>query len=142
MSVGIEHPVYSDSCLPEQSRCGSQNPRWDFVWRGRLGLKVDFEPVLPRSAGAGALPRSVVAVSTAGSGAIEAFCARLRRRLFVVACRIAKTQAPNDHDVSGTAPPSCMTSAQRSRIALNVSSMAALIFKYTRRPWRTILPAV
>ena len=35
-----------------------------------------------------------------------------------------------------------MMSAQRSRIALNMSSMAALIFKYTRRPWRTILPAV
>jgi len=35
-----------------------------------------------------------------------------------------------------------MTSAQRSRIALNVSSMAALILKYTRRPWRTIFPAV
>ena len=61
---------------------------------------------------------------------------------FMVGARFAKTLALIDYDVSGTAPPFCMMSAQRSRIAANTSSMAALIFKYTRRPWRTILPAV
>ena len=45
-------------------------------------------------------------------------------------------------DVSGMAPPSRMMRAQRSRIAANMSNMAALIFKNIRRPWRTILPAV
>ena len=51
---------------------------------------------------------------------------------------------PNEasQDVSGMAPPSRMMRAQRSRIAANMSDMAALIFKNIRRPWRTILPAV
>ena len=47
-----------------------------------------------------------------------------------------------DHDVSGMAPPSRMMLAQRSRIAANMSNMAAAICKKICRPWRTILPAV
>ena len=47
-----------------------------------------------------------------------------------------------DHDVSGMAPPSRMMLAQRSRIAANMSNMAAPICKKICRPWRTILPAV
>ena len=43
-----------------------------------------------------------------------------------------------DHDVSGMAPPSRRMRAQRSRIAVNKSNMAALIFKNICRPWRTI----
>jgi hypothetical protein len=35
-----------------------------------------------------------------------------------------------------------MMSAQRSRIAANISNTAALIFNTICRPWRTILPAV
>jgi len=49
---------------------------------------------------------------------------------------------PRDHDVSGMAPPSRMMLAQRSRIAANMSNMAAPICKKICRPWRTILPAV
>jgi hypothetical protein len=47
-----------------------------------------------------------------------------------------------DHDVSGMAPSSRMMLAQRSRIAANMSNMAAPICKKICRPWRTILPAV
>ena len=47
-----------------------------------------------------------------------------------------------DHDVSGMAPPSRMMLAQRSRIAANMSNVAAPICKKICRPWRTILPAV
>ena len=84
------------------------------------------------------LAEAMAPVSTACSGAIAAFHARLCCRRSRSARRFAKTLALNDHCVSEVAPPSCMMSAQRSRIALNMSSMAALIFKYTPFPWRTI----
>jgi hypothetical protein len=38
-------------------------------------------------------------------------------------------ESARDHDVSGMAPPSHIMRAQRSRIAANMSNMAALIFK-------------
>jgi hypothetical protein len=58
----------------------------------------------------------------------RSICARLRHRTVSCSARwIAKTKTPNDHDVSGTAPSSHMTRVQRSRIAPNISSMAALI---------------
>jgi hypothetical protein len=66
----------------------------DFVWRGRVGRKVDFQPVLRRAAGADALPGPVAAVSAAGSGAIEAFCARLRRRLLVFGVMDRENEKP------------------------------------------------
>ena len=50
----------------------------------RAGLKVDFQTVLRRMAGADALSSLVAAVLAADSGAVEAFCARLRRRRFVL----------------------------------------------------------
>jgi hypothetical protein len=93
-------------------------------------------------ASADALSRLVAAVSAADSGAVEAFCARVRRRRFVFGVTDRETKGPNDHDVSGTAPPSRMTRVQRSQIAAIISSMAALIFKHTCRLCRTILPAV
>jgi len=52
------------------------------------------------------------------------------------------TTSARDHDVSGMAPPSRMMRAHRSRMATNMSNMAAPICKKICRPWRTILPAV
>jgi hypothetical protein len=46
-----------------------------------------------------------------------------------------KNAAPGGQDVSGMAPSFRMTRAQHSRIAVNASSIAALIFKNTCRPW-------
>jgi hypothetical protein len=64
------------------------------------------------------------------------------RRRGVCGLPKARKSPAQGHDVSGTAPSSCMKRAQRSRIAEHMSSMAALIFKNTCRPWRTIAPAV
>src|SRR5450759_5448715 len=64
---------------------------------------------------------------------------RLRRRRSVARTGMRKCRA-RGQDVSGMAPPCCMMRAQRSRIAANMSNMAALIFKNICRPWRTILP--
>jgi hypothetical protein len=77
--------------------------------------------------GADALSSLVAVVSAADSGAAEAFARGSAIDGSCSARWIAKTKAPNDHDVSGTAPPSRMTRVQRSRIAPNISSMAALI---------------
>ena len=69
------------------------------------------------------------------------FQTQIRRWRLIV--RVAKsTTRARDHDVSGMAPPSRMMRAQRSRIAPNMSNMAAPICKKICRPWRTILPAV
>src|ERR1035437_2333213 len=55
---------------------------------------------------------------------------RLRRRRSVARTGMRKCRA-RGQDVSGMAPPSRMMRAQRSRIAANMSNMAALIFKNT-----------
>ena len=69
------------------------------------------------------------------------FQTQIRRWRLIV--RLPKsTTSARDHDVSGMAPPSRMMRAQRSRIAANMSNMAAPICKKICRPWRTILPAV
>src|ERR1035437_735718 len=61
-------------------------------------------------------------------------CARLRNRRRGV-CGLPKARKCRvpGQDVSGMAPPSRMTRAQHSRIAVNASSIAALIFKNTCR---------
>jgi hypothetical protein len=66
---------------------------------------------------------------------------RFRRSSAVLRMGIRKRRARH-YDVSGMMPPSCARRAQRSRIAANVASIAALIFKNSCRPWLTILPAV
>ena len=69
------------------------------------------------------------------------FQAQIRRWRLIV--RLPKsTTSARDHDVSGMAPPSRMMRAHRSRMAANMSNMAAPICKKICRPWRTILPAV
>ena len=69
------------------------------------------------------------------------FQTKIRRWRLIV--RLPKsTTSARDHDVSGMAPPSRMMRAHRSRIAANMSNMAAPICKKICRPWRTILPAV
>ena len=69
------------------------------------------------------------------------FQTQIRRWRLIVPVAKSTTRA-RDHDVSGMAPPSRMMRAQRSRIAANMSNMAAPICKKICRPWRTILPAV
>jgi hypothetical protein len=69
------------------------------------------------------------------------FQTQIRRWRLIV--RVPKsTTSARDHDVSEMAPPSRMMRAHRSRIAANMSNMAAPICKKICRPWRTILPAV
>jgi len=71
----------------------------------------------------------------------QGFQTQMRRWRLIV--RVPKsTTSARDHDVSEMAPPSRMMRAHRSRIAANMSNMAAPICKKICRPWRTILPAV
>jgi hypothetical protein len=61
----------------------TQNPRWTFERRIRVGLIAVFSPVLCHAVGTGVLPGLTIAVLAAGSGVVEAFFARLpHQRLF------------------------------------------------------------
>jgi hypothetical protein len=108
----------------------------------RDGLKVDFQPVLrltppPESSA----PADDDFNSERWRFRMSWARLRNRRRGVFGLPKARKCRAPGQ-DVSGMAPPSRMTRAQRSRIAANRGSMAALIFKNVCRLWRTILPAV
>ena len=104
------------------------------------GLRGDFRAVFYCSAAdlRGAGPREMI------SSPAPAISCRFGRGCAVggLAFRWTAKCPAGGQDESGIAPPSCMRRAQRSRIALNRSSMAALILKNICRPWRTILPAV
>jgi hypothetical protein len=76
------------------------------------------------------LPSGLAVSQVSGTAAPSGFIIPLPQR----------REGAGDHDVSGTAPPPRMTSAQSCRIVANMSNMAALIFKSIWRLWRTILP--
>ena len=80
-------------------------------------------------------PRAIFAI---GAGIFEGF----RRGSAMAVSGSQERNSAGDHDLSRMAPPSRMMRAQRSRIALNMSTMAAPILRNVCRPWRTILPAV
>src|SRR5487761_166530 len=127
---------------PWQQPLHTQNPRWQFEQHESHRLKGDFLPVFYCWAAdlRGVRPREIIAA------AAPAVSCRFGRGCAVGGLVFRSTATPTcragGQDVSGIAPPSCMRRAQRARIALNRSSMAALIFKTICRPWRTILPAV
>ena len=80
-------------------------------------------------------PRAIFAI---GAGIFEGF----RHGSAMAVSGSQERNSAGDHDLSRMAPPSRMMRAQRSRIALNMSTMAAPILRNVCRPWRTILPAV
>jgi hypothetical protein len=123
----------------------TQNPRLTFLaaQRGDLvgnclpgycGIRLNAPPQA-------ALCLSMTA-SAFGGGIFPVFRAQGRRRGRLVAPAGRQKCRARRYEVSGTALSSRRKHAQRSRIAVNTSSRAALIFRNTCRPCRTILPAV
>ena len=106
-----------------------------------LEAEWDFSPILGSATVAGFPPTDCAGNFFREGWDFREFQTQIRRWRLIV--RVAKsTTRARDHDVSGMAPPSRMMLAHRSRIAANMSNMAAPICKKICRPWRTILPAV
>ena len=147
-------PVVARAQQPTMPVIGWLDPRHHFVQQRKAAIVPKIRDEIFEDAAAlggkgfsgrfGQCNGWLVPPSTGSAGDFwdfRGFQAQIRRWRLIV--RLPKsTTSARDHDVSGMAPPSRMMRAHRSRMAANMSNMAAPICKKICRPWRTILPAV